>query len=70
MTLNEQAQQISQETAGKVLIAVGGGSTVVQYLTEWASVFVTWGNVSLLAGGLYLMYHKIFDKRRNRRDTD
>ena len=70
MNLNEQTQQLPAETVGKVLVAVGGGGSIAQYLTEWANVFVTWGNVALLAGGLYLMYHKVFDKRRNRRTDD
>lgn len=70
MNLNQQAQNVSPETAGKVAVAIGGGGTFVQAITEWASLAATIGNVVLVIGGLYLMYHKIFDKRRDRRDTD
>ena len=70
MELQQQVQQASSETAGKILIGFGGGGISLQVLTEWANIFITFGNAMLLVGGLYLMYHKVFDKRRDRRESD
>ena len=70
MNITEQIQQLSQETVGTIAVVIGGGGTAVQAISEWANIFVTGGNVALIIGGLYLMYHKLFDKRRNRRAED
>ena len=70
--LQEQVQQLSQETAGKVVAGIGGAGTTVQIITEWANLFVAIGNGVLVAIGLYLVYHKLWkrNKRRDRRSTD
>ena len=61
MTISEQVQTLSQETVGKVSVAIGGGGTGLQILTDYASVFVIGGNALLVAGGLYLMSSKILE---------
>ena len=70
MTIHAQVQQLSQETVGKVMVGLGGGGTVFQVATNYASAFIIWGNVVLILAGMYLAFHKVFDKRRNRRETD
>jgi len=59
MTISEQIQTLSQETVGKVSVAIGGGGTTIQILTDWGSIFVLGGNALLVTGGLYLMTSKI-----------
>jgi hypothetical protein len=68
--INEQVQHLSQDTVGKVLVSAGGGGTVLQVATEYANIFITWGNVALVIGGLYLMALKFFHKGKNRRKGD
>ena len=70
MNITEQIQQLSQETVGRVLVGIGGGGTVAQAITEWANIFVMWGNVTLIAGGLYLLVSKLFAQWQNRRTGD
>ena len=67
MTISEQVQQLSQETVGRVAVGIGGGGTVAQTITDWANAFVMWGNVALIAGGVYLLLHKLFSQWRHRR---
>jgi len=71
--LKQHAQQLhdlSDKSLGKVVVAIGGGGSLVQSLTEWSNIFVALGNAALVAGGLYLMTRKIFNKRRDRREED
>jgi hypothetical protein len=68
--IKDQLHQMTNETAGKVLVGIGGSGTLYQSLVEAASEFLIWGNVTLLAGGLWLMFSKIFDRRRDRRTSD
>ena len=64
MNITDQAQQMSQGTAAKILIATGGGGSFIQAITEWSNVFVALGNAALVAAGLYLAYHKIKEIRK------
>jgi len=59
MKISEQVQTLQQETVGKLSVAIGGGGTGLQILTDYTSVFVLAGNALLVAGGLYLMTSKI-----------
>ena len=70
MKISEQVQQLSQETVGRVAVGIGGGGTVAQTITDWANAFVMWGNVALIAGGLYLLLHKLFSQWGARRDSN
>ena len=70
MTIQEQAQQIPDLKAAAGLVAAGAGGSLAQALTEWANIFVACGNAILVLGGCYLMYNRIFDKRRTRRASD
>ena len=70
MNIKDQIQNVSQETVGKASLVMGSAGFTVQVLTEWASLAAITVNLILGIGGLYLMYQKIFDKRRNRRDLD
>ena len=70
MNIKDQIQNVSQEAVGKTALAMGSAGFGVQVLTEWASLAAITVNLILGIGGLYLMYQKIFDKRRNRRDAD
>ena len=73
MKINDTAQNMPPETVGKVAVAIGGSGSLVDWLTEFGIFIdfaVKFGNAIFLIGGLYLMYHKIFDKRRNRREED
>lgn len=68
--LNDTINQMTQQTAGKIAVAIGGGGTLLQAWTEYASLLASTGNLILVAGGLYLMWHKIKDRRRIRRNND
>lgn len=70
MNIQDQVQNLAPETAGKALVAAGGGGTLAQAVVEGVNMFILFGNAALVAGGLYLMFHKVFDKRRNRRSDD
>ena len=73
MNINDQVHQISQKTVGAVSVAIGGSGTVLDFFVAWGAwvdVFLKFGNGFLVLGGIYLMFHKIFDKRRNRREED
>jgi len=59
MKLSEQIQTLSQETVGKLSVAIGGGGTGLQLLLDWGGVAILAGNGLLVAGGLYLMSAKI-----------
>jgi len=62
MNIPQYIEQLSTEVAGKVSIAIGSGGSLAQYITDWGNMFIMSGNGVLLVGGLYLMYHKIFNK--------
>lgn len=67
MTLKDHAHQVSEQTVGKGMVLIGGGGSILDYLSEWetaVNVFVKLGNAGLIAGGLYLMAVKIMDKRK------
>jgi hypothetical protein len=68
--IQQHVQQMPDVKAAVALVTTGAGGSFIQAITEWANVFVAIGNAALVAAGLYLMYHKIFNKRRNRRDGD
>jgi hypothetical protein len=70
MGIKDHIENVSQEAVGKTALAIGSAGFTVQVLTEWASLAAITVNLILGIGGLYLMYQKIFDKRRNRRDLD
>jgi hypothetical protein len=65
MKISEQVQTLQQETVGKLSVAIGGGGTGLQILTDYTSVFVLAGNALLVCGGLYLMSTKILESWRN-----
>jgi hypothetical protein len=58
----EFVQQMSSDTVGKVSVAVGGGGTGVQIITEYTSLFVLAGNALLVVGGLFLLSFKIRER--------
>lgn len=66
----QQAHQLSDQTLGKMAVAIGGGGSFLQSLTEWSNIFVAVGNALLVAGGLYLMSRKIFGRMRRTTDVD
>lgn len=68
--IQKQAEQMPEQTVGKLAVAIGGGGTVYQMITDSLELFALVGNALLIIGGLYLMYHKIMDGRRNRRKED
>lgn len=73
MSIADKIQQTQEQTVGKVLIAAGGSGTLLDTLTElsgWADVVIKYGNAILIAGGIYLMAHKIISRRHNRRIND
>ncbi len=70
MNLSEHVQEIPSVKAAVAMVTTGAGGSLAQALTEWANIIVALGNATLVLGGLYLMYHKLFDKRRNRRKKD
>ena len=70
MTLSQQTQDISEQTVGKISMAIGGTGITVQMATDYVSMVVLGINLLLAAAGAYLMFHKLFDRRRNRRKTD
>jgi hypothetical protein len=66
--MKDYVQQMSPDTVGKVSVAIGGGGTTIQILTEYVSLVVLSGNMLLVIGGLYLMSLKILD-RWKKKDT-
>ena len=58
----EQIQQMSSDTVGKVSVGIGGGGTTVQIITEWGNLFVLGGNALLVVGGLFLLSFKIRER--------
>lgn len=68
--IQQAAQQVPDIKAGVGLVSAGGIGSLAQAITEWANMFIAFGNAILVLGGVYLMYHKIFNKRRDRQETD
>lgn len=68
--LSQLVQTIPQETVGKAMLASSTAMTGLQMATEFASLIAVAINIVIGLGGVFLMYHKIFDKRRNRREKD
>ena len=71
--IKQQAQQMTEQTVGKIAVGVGGTGSAFDYfaeLTMLADLLVKFGNAVLILGGAYLVLVKIFDKRRNRRNGD
>lgn len=64
MNINDQVQEMSADTVGKIAIGIGGGSSIAQIITEWGNMIIMFGNIFLVIGGIYLMFNKIFDKRK------
>lgn len=62
--LKEQAQQASQEIVGGFGLLIGGSGTMYQVVTQTLSLLALVINVVLGIGGLYLMRHKIWNKRK------
>jgi hypothetical protein len=70
MDIRVQAQELTQQTVGKVTMIIGGGGLTVQVFMSYVSYTVIGINLFLALGGAYLMWHKVFDKRRDRREED
>ena len=68
--VQRQAQDLPEQTVGKIAVAIGGTGSIYQAVTDSLELFALAGNSLLIIGGLYLMYHKIMDRRRNRREND
>jgi len=63
----DYVQQMSSDTVGKVSVAVGGGGTGIQIITEWGNLFVLVGNALLVIGGLFLLTYKISQIRKKKK---
>ena len=59
---------MSPETVGKISVAIGGGGTTIQILTEYVYLIVLTGNMLLVIGGLYLMSLKILERWQKKKD--
>ena len=69
MGLPEQIQSIPTEKVGIYLAGIGGSGMTLQSLIETANdYFLMGGNAALMAGGLYLMWHKI-NQLRNKKNS-
>ena len=68
--VHDTLQSIPNKVAGSTLIGLGGFGSFIQAITDWANTFAAVGNAVLVAGGLYFMWLRFFDKRRNRRASD
>jgi|DEB0MinimDraft_3_1074331.scaffolds.fasta_scaffold00225_5 hypothetical protein len=68
--IQRQAHDMQEQTVGKVAVTIGSGGTLYQMVTDSLQLFALLGNALLIIGGLYLMYHKIMDRRRDRRQGD
>lgn len=58
-------QQMSSDSVGKVSVAIGGGGTTFQIITEYTSLFILAGNALLVIGGLFLLSYKIRERWKN-----
>lgn len=63
--MRDYVHHISSEAGGKVLVATGGGGSLIQAYTDWANLFVAGGNALLIIAGLYMAYHKIFNNKKD-----
>ncbi len=68
--IRQAALDMPEQTAGKVMLGIGGSGAIYQLIVDGLQLFALAGNALLIIGGLYLMYHKIADRRRNRRTGD
>jgi hypothetical protein len=62
----DYVQQMSSDSVGKVSVAIGGGGTTFQIITEYTSLFILAGNALLVTGGLFLLSYKIQAKIKER----
>lgn len=69
MLVTEHVRNASETTTGLVLTGLGATGATVQVITQWGNMLVMFGNAVLVAGGLYLLIHKIKESRRRDRRT-
>jgi hypothetical protein len=62
----DYVQQMPSDTVGKISVAIGGGGTTLQIITEYTSLFILAGNALLVTGGLFLLSAKISAKIKER----
>lgn len=56
--IQQQVSDIPDVKAAIGLVATGGGGSFIQALTEYANLFVAFGNGFLIICGAFLMYQK------------
>lgn len=72
MTIKEQVNQMQEQTVAKLAVGLGSGGTLLDYFQAWEGwldLFVKFGNAMLIAGGIYLMFHKIMSKRAEKKEA-
>ena len=62
----DYVQQMSSDTVGKISVALGGGGTTIQVITEYTNLFILAGHALLVAGGLFLLSYKVRERWRRR----
>lgn len=63
MQAREFIEQMPAEVAGKAALALAGGGTFVQIVTQFGSILLIVLNVTLAIGGLWLLRLKFKEQR-------
>lgn len=68
---NAAIQKAPDTMTGLALAGSGATGFTIQTIADWASYAITFGNLFLVIGGMYIMYIKLRQfKRRDRRAED
>lgn len=68
-SVSHKVSEIDASALGKSAIALSGGGTVAQWLTEFGSPILIVLNIALAIGGIYLMSLKIRQQIRANKNT-
>ena len=67
---NAAIQKAPDTMTGLALAGSGATGFTIQSIAEWASVLITFGNLVLVVGGMYIMYIKLRQFRRRDKGSD
>lgn len=62
--VSQRVQDIDASALGKGALALSGGGTAVQWITDFGSAALVILNILLALGGIYLLTLKIIQQRR------
>lgn len=68
--VSERVQHVDASSLGKGALALSGGGTAVQWITDFGSAALVVLNIILAVGGIYLLALKIMQQRQKNRSGD